>query len=191
MNAHGLRTRNLRSFSLSLSLQDSKKKSMNTLITRNDGIEYRKSCRNGKEVVNLRRRYFNSQILLSLHATFTLAVMASSFLFFFFFFFYFFFVTFSSSFYGDFSPFELEEEEQLWLDSKDDEVNMVQSRRASQNGCDFSAGKWVFDQSYPLYDSSCPYLSTAVTCRKNGRPDSDYEKWKWKAQGCSIPRYVY
>ncbi|KAL2525985.1 Protein trichome birefringence-like 36 [Abeliophyllum distichum] len=82
-----------------------------------------------------------------------------------------------------------EQEELQWLDDKDDEINMVQGRHSSLRSCDFGTGKWVVDQSYPLYDASCPYLSTAVTCRKNGRPDSDYEKWKWKPHGCSIPRF--
>lgn len=83
-----------------------------------------------------------------------------------------------------------EQEELSWLDDKDDEeVNMIQSRHSSLKRCDFSTGKWVYDQSYPLYDSSCPYLTTAVTCKKNGRPDSDYEKWRWKPNGCNLPRY--
>ncbi|XP_052199467.1 protein trichome birefringence-like 36 [Diospyros lotus] len=76
-----------------------------------------------------------------------------------------------------------------WLE-EDDEVNMVQSRRhGSINTCDLSSGKWVLDESYPLYDVNCPYLSTAVTCQKNGRPDSEYEKWKWQPHSCSIPRF--
>lgn len=72
-----------------------------------------------------------------------------------------------------------------------DDVNIVQNNRNSSKRCDFSVGKWVYDESYPLYDPNCPYLSTAVTCQKNGRPDSDYEKWKWKPSGCSIPRSVH
>lgn len=87
------------------------------------------------------------------------------------------------------SSWRYEQEELSWLDDKDDEINMVQSRRSSLKRCDFSNGKWVYDQTYPLYDSSCPYLSTAVTCKKNGRPDSDYEKWRWKPHGCDIPRF--
>ncbi|KAK8531716.1 hypothetical protein V6N12_053179 [Hibiscus sabdariffa] len=77
-----------------------------------------------------------------------------------------------------------------WLDTEANEVVMVHS--SSQDWpkrCDFSVGKWVYDQSYPLYDSNCPYLSTAVTCQRNGRPDSGYEKWKWKPSGCSLPRF--
>jgi len=72
-----------------------------------------------------------------------------------------------------------------------DDVNIVQNNRESSKRCDFSVGKWVYDESYPLYDPNCPYLSTAVTCQKNGRPDSDYEKWKWKPSACSIPRSVH
>lgn len=88
------------------------------------------------------------------------------------------------------SQFELNDEDS-WLNEVDDEVVTVQSgQKLPQRRCDFSSGKWVYDQSYPLYDSNCPYLSSAVTCQRNGRPDSDYEKWRWKPQSCSIPRYV-
>ncbi|KAE8686609.1 Protein trichome birefringence-like 36 [Hibiscus syriacus] len=77
-----------------------------------------------------------------------------------------------------------------WLNTEANEVVMVQSRRQDwPKRCDFSVGKWIYDQSYPLYDSNCPYLSTAVTCQRNGRPDSGYEKWKWKPNGCSLPRF--
>ncbi|GMN64605.1 hypothetical protein TIFTF001_033693 [Ficus carica] len=85
------------------------------------------------------------------------------------------------------AEFAVGEDESLL--SGEDEVVMVQSGRNQQKRCDFSAGKWVFDQSYPLYDSNCSYLSTAVTCQKNGRPDSDYQKWRWKPNGCSVPRF--
>lgn len=76
-----------------------------------------------------------------------------------------------------------------WLD-QDDDVDMLQTRPDTKETttCDMSTGKWVFDESYPLYDSDCPYLSTAVTCQRNGRPDSDYEKWRWKPTSCSLPR---
>lgn len=79
-----------------------------------------------------------------------------------------------------------------WLNNEDNGVIMVQGRREDRpTRCDFSVGKWVYDQTYPLYDSNCPYLSTAVTCQRNGRPDSGYEKWKWKPNGCSLPRYIH
>ncbi|KAF8396415.1 hypothetical protein HHK36_018034 [Tetracentron sinense] len=103
------------------------------------------------------------------------------------FFFIFVFIIYLSFFNEVSAQFDLEEEP--WLDEKEEEVDMVQSRRSSTGSCDLSVGKWVYDQSYPLYDANCPYLSTAVSCQRNGRPDSDYEKWKWKPQGCSIPRF--
>jgi hypothetical protein len=55
--------------------------------------------------------------------------------------------------------------------------------------CDIFTGSWVHDLSYPLYDSrTCPYLNGGATCQMNGRPDSDYEKWRWKPRDCNIPR---
>ncbi|GKU91547.1 hypothetical protein SLEP1_g5409 [Rubroshorea leprosula] len=75
------------------------------------------------------------------------------------------------------------------INEEDNEHDMVQTRRDSTGSCDLSDGKWVFDQTYPLYDSNCPYLSSAVTCQRNGRPDSDYEKWRWKPNGCSLARF--
>jgi len=98
-------------------------------------------------------------------------------------------ILFLSFFHGKSIHFKLENAMSWLNDQDDDEVTMVQSHRSSLKSCDFSYGKWVYDQTYPLYDSNCPYLSSAVTCLKNGRPDSEYEKWKWKPHRCSIPRF--
>ncbi|KAF7847007.1 hypothetical protein BT93_L3463 [Corymbia citriodora subsp. variegata] len=82
-----------------------------------------------------------------------------------------------------------EEEDSSWLHEADG-VDMVQTRRdGRKQSCDMSTGKWVLDESYPLYDSNCPYLSSTVTCQRNGRPDSDYQKWRWKPHACSLPRF--
>lgn len=55
--------------------------------------------------------------------------------------------------------------------------------------CNLFSGTWVRDASYPLFlAAQCPYLDGKSTCRQNGRPDSDYEKWRWQPSGCSIPR---
>ncbi|XP_014512748.1 protein trichome birefringence-like 36 [Vigna radiata var. radiata] len=83
----------------------------------------------------------------------------------------------------------LDPEDEAGILVQPDDVKMVQSNRDSRKICDFSVGKWVYDDSYPLYDSDCPYLSSVVTCQKNGRPDSDYQKWKWKPTGCTLPRF--
>uniref|UniRef100_A0A7N0T5Z2 Trichome birefringence-like N-terminal domain-containing protein n=1 Tax=Kalanchoe fedtschenkoi TaxID=63787 RepID=A0A7N0T5Z2_KALFE len=75
-----------------------------------------------------------------------------------------------------------------WTRAEEDDV--IQARRESVGTCDLSNGTWVYDVSYPLYDpDSCPYLSQAVACRRNGRPDSDYEKWRWEPHACSLPRF--
>ncbi|URE10598.1 hypothetical protein MUK42_23368 [Musa troglodytarum] len=76
-----------------------------------------------------------------------------------------------------------------WRGEKEDEVNEVQSHQGSPRDCNLSVGEWVFDPSYPLYAPGCPYLSTQFSCRRNGRPDSDYERWRWKPKQCSIPRF--
>lgn len=56
--------------------------------------------------------------------------------------------------------------------------------------CNMFEGRWVYDPegSAPYNNSQCPFLSEQVSCQRNGRPDSKYEKWSWKANGCEIPR---
>ncbi|XP_020215053.1 protein trichome birefringence-like 42 [Cajanus cajan] len=60
------------------------------------------------------------------------------------------------------------------------------------HGCDFSLGKWVIDDSYyPLYDASrdCPFIGQGFDCLKNGRPDLEYLKYRWKPSSCDLPRF--
>lgn len=55
--------------------------------------------------------------------------------------------------------------------------------------CDFYQGRWVKDEGYPIYrPGSCPYVDEAFDCQSNGRPDSEYLKWRWKPDGCDLPR---
>ncbi|GJM93917.1 hypothetical protein PR202_ga10513 [Eleusine coracana subsp. coracana] len=55
--------------------------------------------------------------------------------------------------------------------------------------CDLFNGDWVRDDDeawYPLYEAAeCPFLSDQVACRRNGRPDSGYEQWRWRPRGCA------
>ncbi|KAL1351398.1 hypothetical protein HN51_015308 [Arachis hypogaea] len=55
--------------------------------------------------------------------------------------------------------------------------------------CDFFHGEWVKDDSYPLYKpGSCPLIDEQFNCIGNGRPDKDYQKYKWKPKDCTLPR---
>ncbi|KAF8113421.1 hypothetical protein N665_0050s0071 [Sinapis alba] len=58
-------------------------------------------------------------------------------------------------------------------------------------GCDLYTGSWVKDgDEYPLYQpGSCPYVDEAFDCQRNGRRDSDYLNWRWKPDGCDLPRF--
>lgn len=55
--------------------------------------------------------------------------------------------------------------------------------------CNLFDGNWVRDDSYPLYKpGSCSLIDEQFNCFLNGRPDRDYQKLKWKPNGCSLPR---
>ncbi|XP_022770820.1 protein trichome birefringence-like 6 [Durio zibethinus] len=72
--------------------------------------------------------------------------------------------------------------------------NEVQSNRKIEekkaDSCDVTKGKWVYDESYPLYtNGSCPFIDEGFNCDSNGRRDRNYMKWKWQPRDCDFPRF--
>lgn len=60
------------------------------------------------------------------------------------------------------------------------------------DGCNVFDGNWVWDESYPLYQSqNCSLLDDGFRCSENGRPDSFYTKWRWQPKHCNLPRSVH
>lgn len=61
---------------------------------------------------------------------------------------------------------------------------------SKNSSCDYSYGKWIWDEKYVLdqYNENCPFLDPGFRCRKSGRRDLDYRKWRWQPQHCHLPR---
>ncbi|XP_022846756.1 protein trichome birefringence-like 10 [Olea europaea var. sylvestris] len=56
--------------------------------------------------------------------------------------------------------------------------------------CDMFEGDWVWDATYPLYQSKdCRLLDEGFKCTENGRPDFFYTKWRWQPKNCNLPRF--
>ncbi|RVW42397.1 Protein trichome birefringence-like 33 [Vitis vinifera] len=57
--------------------------------------------------------------------------------------------------------------------------------------CDVFSGMWVRDESNrPLYEESeCPYIQPQLTCQEHGRPEKEYQFWRWKPHDCSLPNF--
>ncbi|XP_051181537.1 protein trichome birefringence-like 6 [Lolium perenne] len=81
---------------------------------------------------------------------------------------------------------------------KKQDVDMIQEAarrktdlaRSDVAPCDVYDGRWVFDESYPLYTSnSCPFVDEGFSCEANGRTEQKYTKWRWQPAHCDIPRF--
>ncbi|KAL7589957.1 hypothetical protein Lser_V15G41280 [Lactuca serriola] len=60
----------------------------------------------------------------------------------------------------------------------------------NSNGCDYTDGKWVHDNTGPLYNSTaCGTIKEGQNCFSHGRPDMGYLFWRWKPNKCHLPRF--
>ncbi|XP_056168908.1 protein trichome birefringence-like 33 isoform X3 [Syzygium oleosum] len=61
----------------------------------------------------------------------------------------------------------------------------------TEEGCDIFRGRWVRDKSTrPHYEESdCPYIQPQLTCQEHGRPDKEYQFWRWQPDGCNLPSF--
>ncbi|CAM8909047.1 unnamed protein product [Rhodiola kirilowii] len=56
--------------------------------------------------------------------------------------------------------------------------------------CDLYHGQWIYDSGGPLYtNNTCPIITQMQNCQGNGRPDNDYESYRWKPAQCDLPRF--
>ncbi|XP_058110402.1 protein trichome birefringence-like 35 [Magnolia sinica] len=74
-----------------------------------------------------------------------------------------------------------------WISSK----GKPDLESGSPTRCDVFSGRWIIDNaSHPLYnEGDCPYMSDQLACRKHGRPDSMYQKWRWQPHDCNLKRW--
>ncbi|RWR76659.1 protein trichome birefringence-like protein 11 [Cinnamomum micranthum f. kanehirae] len=68
--------------------------------------------------------------------------------------------------------------------------DIVQILDDAEGECQWGEGDWVWDESYPMYESrNCEFLDQAFRCSENGRPNNSYLKWRSQPKNCNIPRF--
>ncbi|KAI6700651.1 hypothetical protein NL676_014975 [Syzygium grande] len=61
-----------------------------------------------------------------------------------------------------------------------------------QQDCDLYRGHWVPDSrgsSSSYTNSSCATIPDSKNCFRHGRKDTDFLNWRWKPDGCELPRF--
>ncbi|XP_031094784.1 protein ALTERED XYLOGLUCAN 4-like isoform X1 [Ipomoea triloba] len=93
------------------------------------------------------------------------------------------FYIFSSSTPHKFTPIQ---------DNADTPSNAYSQRlqTVDNESCDLFDGEWVEEKEGPLYSNlSCPTIPLSKNCFYHGRKDRDFVYWRWKPEGCELPRF--
>ncbi|KAH7685216.1 PC-Esterase protein [Dioscorea alata] len=63
-------------------------------------------------------------------------------------------------------------------------------QKVDSGSCDLLKGKWVYHPAGPLYtNNTCMFITQMQNCQGNGRPDKEYENWRWKPDDCDLPLF--
>lgn len=61
---------------------------------------------------------------------------------------------------------------------------------AIKKKCDIFSGRWVQYPYGPYYtNATCREIIPQQNCLKFGRPDTEFLRWRWKPDGCELPRF--
>jgi hypothetical protein len=64
------------------------------------------------------------------------------------------------------------------------------TRRGGEGSCDIFRGDWVPDPDAPYYtNDSCSVIHEHYDCMRYGKPDLGFVKWRWRPDGCDLPRF--
>ncbi|TVU28334.1 hypothetical protein EJB05_19849, partial [Eragrostis curvula] len=56
--------------------------------------------------------------------------------------------------------------------------------------CNITQGEWVPDTEAPYYTNlTCPFIDDHQNCMKYGKPSLEYMRWRWRPEGCDLPRF--
>ncbi|KAK9742306.1 hypothetical protein RND81_03G162700 [Saponaria officinalis] len=61
----------------------------------------------------------------------------------------------------------------------------------AEEECNIFEGRWVWNkENKPMYEErECPYIQPQLTCQQHGRPDLDYQFWRWQPYHCDLPKF--
>lgn len=56
--------------------------------------------------------------------------------------------------------------------------------------CNLFEGRWIWNPKGSLYtNTTCSTIPESKNCRKYGREDNDFVKWRWKPNECELPSF--